>query len=405
MVGNSVQDIGALGGVAGSAGVALGQMAEYAADGNISLGGLAKVAGPLAGLAVGFQVISDIMGKQKKVQEALRKDLDKLDKAHEETKGTGVSAAKALAAQWEADGKKITAVINGTVVEGFEDASDIMRETFGDVETDISDDLTRLGLNAETFARMALGSAGAVQEWADKSIAAGASTDDVNRIVESAAYWHKQNSKWTEQDAINTKLFGDNAKAAAPKVNTFEKATRGLKGALQDAADRTQFLNDQLTLLYGNLDEQDSWANIQTKLKELRDGEGDAEQEMRDLIRSYADFITESDKIDEEKKIELIASLNAGDVKVVEDYLRKWAKGVIVPITFSYPNGQRPVVVGGGAGQTPDGERSTRAATNGLTVNVSAGVIADKEAVGRIVTEAIQREFKNGTRYPWMGNT
>jgi hypothetical protein len=61
LVGNSAQDLGELSGVAGSAGVALGQLAEYAADGNISLKGLAGFAGPMAGLAVGVQLISSYM--------------------------------------------------------------------------------------------------------------------------------------------------------------------------------------------------------------------------------------------------------------------------------------------------------------------------------------------------------
>lgn len=68
MIGNSVQDLGALGGVAGSAGVALGQMAEYAADAKLggeglasSLGSMAKVAGPIAGLAFAMQLMGDAM--------------------------------------------------------------------------------------------------------------------------------------------------------------------------------------------------------------------------------------------------------------------------------------------------------------------------------------------------------
>ncbi len=61
MVGNSVQDLGELGGVAGTAGVAIGQLAEYAADGNISLAGFAKVAGPMAALGVGVAGVSKLI--------------------------------------------------------------------------------------------------------------------------------------------------------------------------------------------------------------------------------------------------------------------------------------------------------------------------------------------------------
>lgn len=59
MVGNTTQDLGELGGVVGSVGVGIGQMAEYAADAALdgerlgaALGSMAKVAGPIALLSV-----------------------------------------------------------------------------------------------------------------------------------------------------------------------------------------------------------------------------------------------------------------------------------------------------------------------------------------------------------------
>jgi hypothetical protein len=64
MVGNSVQEVGELGGVAGTAGMALGQLAEYATEGNISLAGLAKVAGPMAGVTAAVLGVSWAVGKQ-----------------------------------------------------------------------------------------------------------------------------------------------------------------------------------------------------------------------------------------------------------------------------------------------------------------------------------------------------
>lgn len=58
LVGNATQDLGALGGVAGTAGVAIGQLGEYATEGNIKLSNLAKVAGPMAALAVGVELLN-----------------------------------------------------------------------------------------------------------------------------------------------------------------------------------------------------------------------------------------------------------------------------------------------------------------------------------------------------------
>lgn len=68
MVGNASQDIGSITGVAGSAGVALGQMAEFAADAALAgeglgsaLGSMVKVAAPIAGLALVVQGISSVL--------------------------------------------------------------------------------------------------------------------------------------------------------------------------------------------------------------------------------------------------------------------------------------------------------------------------------------------------------
>lgn len=60
MAGNTAQDLGEVGGVVGSLGVGLGQLAEYATEGNIKLSNLAKVAGPMAGLAAAGLVVQTV---------------------------------------------------------------------------------------------------------------------------------------------------------------------------------------------------------------------------------------------------------------------------------------------------------------------------------------------------------
>jgi hypothetical protein len=80
MVGNSVQDLGQLGGVAGSAGVAIGQMAEFMSDAALEgeglgsvIGNFATVAGPIAALSIGIglvtSAITSIQEKNKKIAE------------------------------------------------------------------------------------------------------------------------------------------------------------------------------------------------------------------------------------------------------------------------------------------------------------------------------------------------
>lgn len=81
MIGNSVQDLGTLGGVAGSAGVAIGQMGEYMADAAGSgdklgtiITNFAGVAGPIAALSIGMGLITKVIGDIQKKNEEIAKN-------------------------------------------------------------------------------------------------------------------------------------------------------------------------------------------------------------------------------------------------------------------------------------------------------------------------------------------
>ena len=84
MVGNATQDLGALGGIAGSAGVAIGQMGEYMVDAAVwrrrssatVFANFAKVAGPIAAIAVVTQGLTSILGQQKAEAEATANAID-----------------------------------------------------------------------------------------------------------------------------------------------------------------------------------------------------------------------------------------------------------------------------------------------------------------------------------------
>lgn len=72
MVGNSAQDLGELAGITGTAGVAIGQLAEYATEGNISLAGLAKAAGPMLVLGLAVQSLADASARAEARAKALK---------------------------------------------------------------------------------------------------------------------------------------------------------------------------------------------------------------------------------------------------------------------------------------------------------------------------------------------
>ena len=94
MVGNSVQDLGALGGVAGTVGMAIGQIGEYATEGGIGLAGIAKYAGPMAGVAIAGLAISKAVGAIQKKAEDARKETESLGAALDDlAKGDARAAA------------------------------------------------------------------------------------------------------------------------------------------------------------------------------------------------------------------------------------------------------------------------------------------------------------------------
>ena len=91
MVGNAAQDVGSLGGLAGSAGVAIGQMAEYMADASLSgeklgsvLKNFATVAGPIAAIAAAVGIFSSVMGSLKAQAAAAAERTDAIGEAMKE---------------------------------------------------------------------------------------------------------------------------------------------------------------------------------------------------------------------------------------------------------------------------------------------------------------------------------
>lgn len=81
MVGNSTQDLAGLGGVAGTVGMALGQIGEYATEGGISLKNLAAVAGPMAALAGVMLVVAQGAKQAAERTEEFEENIRKLSSA------------------------------------------------------------------------------------------------------------------------------------------------------------------------------------------------------------------------------------------------------------------------------------------------------------------------------------
>jgi hypothetical protein len=95
MTGNVAGELGAISGAGGIAAQSLGELAEAAAEGELSMAGLAKVAGPMAGLAAAMTVMQEAM----KAAEASRIfDAEKV-KRYSDAIAKGEDRVEALAEQ------------------------------------------------------------------------------------------------------------------------------------------------------------------------------------------------------------------------------------------------------------------------------------------------------------------
>ena len=206
MIGNSTQDLGQLGGVAGSAGVAIGQMGEYMADAALAGEGLGSVlksfgavAGPLALVAVAVQGITTYfkIGAEEEqhaadVAKFHATQVDVIAKALED----GSDAAKAYADHLAEVGK-VEATISG---------SHILPAT-----VDVSDAMLKVGASAKTYSEAVTGSDADMQRFTESVRASGADVHDQNAVLLAATQAHKDYADGVKQAAKFNDLF-------APKV-------------------------------------------------------------------------------------------------------------------------------------------------------------------------------------------
>jgi hypothetical protein len=323
--------------------------------------------------------ISQKFEEQKALQEQTRRDLDKLKNAYENVGESGLGAARALASQWLQDGGKITAVIN-QLIEGTEGLGKLGTGLYSkEVTEDLGDEIRALKLDAEMFAEMALGSADAVWQWAEKSIAAGANIEQVSKIIMGAAYWHEQNAQRTEQDAINQELFGD---IAAKSGQQTAEAMSSVDGAALRAAESIDTMNNAIA---NDVSLQGSYVGVIDSLGTLRKTLGDGQAgwvEQQNAIigaqNAVIGYVNQLGGVPPEKLTYILALLSQGNVnevvRVLNDVTQDrtirlrlaWKQGginpaedmpnmpvVTVPVV---PEIQTPVNKGGGGAKSGGGK-------------------------------------------------
>lgn len=197
MIGNSAQDVGALGGIAGSTGVAIGQMAEYAAD--ASLGGerlgsalrsMATVAGPIALVAGLMQTLSGVMGENTARAEASAARIESMGTAMQSAGDDAVGLTDVLRASADELRNFATesATFGGRVDQLLSQIGrniPLVGSLFGDAGHDIIDIADRAGISIYEMAQRVDGGLGSVDSLRVKLNEAAASGKLTTEEVEA----------------------------------------------------------------------------------------------------------------------------------------------------------------------------------------------------------------------------
>lgn len=260
MMGNAVQELPVVSDAMGPLNVALGQFAEYASDGNISLKGLAATAGPMAGVGAAVWYLNRQFDLMKK-KEAFRTDRIK---TYEEALRKGGNAVDALTDHLRELGKVETQTTMNAA------------NPFAEATRDITDELIAAGLTVEDYTRLVTGNAQAIGAWGEHMLRNGADSTLVADVVLALAQANQDYSKASENAAKSTKFFADEQHRAARESRP-----------LTDALDAQQRAWDRLN---GELDLQDITEEAQAALR-------DTEMSARDVKRAVHDYMAEVLKV------------------------------------------------------------------------------------------------------------
>ena len=220
MVGNATQDLGALGGIAGSAGVAIGQMGEYmvdAANSGDKIGDVLKnfgaVAGPIAGIAAAIQFVSAAMGAYKEMAAEAEARTTALADAMA-AGGTAADYADMLRENVDALGEFNAASSEmfgelGVWADKAVNAIPLLGQAFGDAGEDIIDVSDRAGLSIYELGQIIEGG--------------GQITGDFKKQLDAA----RDAGKITggEYDALSEAMgkYGDSMEDAGPSGRTVRR--------------------------------------------------------------------------------------------------------------------------------------------------------------------------------------
>jgi len=269
MAGNTAQDLGAITGASGSAGVAIGQLAEYAAEGGISLQGLAAT-GPA--IAIAGVVMNDLADKAERMKE--------------------INAFNA--AEVEAYTKAIRD--GGTELEnivGHLREVEQIQFSWGSHMIDLVPILARMGLGVEDFAQLVAGTDAQINDFKARMEEIGTTGVDLQLVLKGVEEQQDLYAAGTEAAGVITAVFGqkvDDTRSKLLKANDVQRdhyrnlrdlneAYDDLGGAVEDTGEGVDTAAKQW-IAYGR-----ALQRVADRQKELNDRVQRALELQRERIR------------------------------------------------------------------------------------------------------------------------
>ena len=386
MVGNSTQDLGALGGVAGSAGVAIGQMGEYIADAVAAGEGFgsvvksfAGVAGPIAALSGAMLVLNKIQENNAKAAKVNTDSTERWTKALEAGGDAAIAYTDALAETGKVmlDLNHLTTKQNtelNRAEHSWHGLDGIINIFQGDTE-DVADTMAAAGLTVEQLTRSVQAGANGQKLWTSAVEQSNVSDADKAKLLallaqETDAYTKSQENAIRNQEIFNTGAASSTKSMdmiaesiALAKSNMDRFGADGVENmdswrdATADAADEIDTLQRKYEGFMGILDRRTAIRNAETAFDDLKQaatdafiaqasGAADAETKMRGYEQSIDDMIAALITAQAPPDIiaEVVARVDSGQVNeaiwIAQDWLNRHPVTLPVkPVIQKLPGG------------------------------------------------------------------
>lgn len=328
MIGNSAQDVGALGGVAGSTGVLIGQMAEYMADAKLQGEGFgsivknfAAVAGPAAALAAVISTVTGFMEKQAEQARVTAERNKELGSAMSDAADDAVGIADALKGNLDPlrdfdAGLALLGSSSKKTVNDLGRSIPLIGNIFMDTSRDVVDAMSDAGVSIYDFSKAVTGSEGDRFDFLLQlrtMASLGAISEDQFNAVAGALDDYRASAAKARQSQALFNVTAEDANAILGELVTkadpmakFGDVWKTLMDDMadgsidtEDAANSINFLADQLGL---TRDEVIALAKARLD-KNLEDSKAAAE-DAADALQEWADKTAKA--IERQRELALI---------------------------------------------------------------------------------------------------